>query len=102
MYSVLKLTCKNRCDIQRGSVVTIEVNETVEIPDGSLGMFYIRKKHAVSGLIQLVHSPFKSGKYVPTVAVKSDAINSVELLSGEELGELFIFESPFIFTKNGM
>ena len=91
MYTILKLTCKNRCSIQRGSVVTIEVNEEVCIPKGCIGMFYIRKKHAVQGIQQLVHSPFKEGTYIPTVSVKSDAISSVELLSGDELGELFIF-----------
>ena len=97
-YETIKLTCKNRCSIQRGSVVTIEVNEEVCIPEGSIGMFYIRKKHAVQGIQQLVHSPFKEGVYIPTVSVKSDAISSVELLPGEEIGELFIFGNGNVCT----
>lgn len=99
MNQRIKLTCKERCTVKSGAVVEIPVNETLSIffnksPDYSLyGKFYLRKKLAMQGIIQLVHTPFPTGYCgVPTIAIKNDSINDLELLSGEELGEVWIFK----------
>lgn len=93
MYDIQKLTVKKRSTINSGAVVEIEVNESVSVPEGSYGMFYIRKKFAIQGVLQCCYSPFPSG-YVglPTVVVKNDSLVDLELLAGEEVGEMWVFE----------
>ena len=107
MYNIIKLTVKNRSTIESGSVVEIEVNEVIEVDGISpvfdsygeatgvkmpYGKFYLRKSIAKKGVIQMVHTPFPSGyKGVPLVVVKNEDVSPIELLAGEEIGELWIF-----------
>lgn len=98
MYNITKLTVKNRSTIQSGSVVEIEVNESIEIPyvkgldRKAYGQFFIRKSLAKRGVIQTVFTPFPEGyKGVPLVVLKNDDVSPVELLAGEEIGELWVF-----------
>lgn len=98
MYNIIKLTVKNRYTIESGSVVEIEVNEEVEIPyvkclgSKAYGKFYLRKSIAKKGVIQMVHTPFPEGfKGVPLVVVKNEDVAPIELLAGEEVGELWVF-----------
>lgn len=98
MYSIIKLTVKKRLTVESGSVVEIEVNEMVDIPHikglnaKSYGQFYLRKSIAKRGVIQMVHTPFPQG-YIgyPLVVVKNEDVSPVELLAGEEIGELWVF-----------
>lgn len=108
LYSIIKLTAKNRSTIESGSVVEIEVNEEVEIQPSQLtydsygeldgiktpyGKLYIRKSIAKKGVVQMVHTPFPSGyRGVPLVVVKNDDVSPIELLAGEEIGELWVFD----------
>ena len=95
-YHITKLTVKDRCSIDVGALVEIPVNEVVKI-HGELGKhahgtFYIRKCLAKRGLLQVVHSPFKNnwvGK--PLIVVKNMDVVPIELNSGDEIGELFIW-----------
>ena len=109
MYNVIKLTVKNRLTIASGSVVDIEVNEEVSIDVEKLifdsfgeqngvimpyGKFYLRKSIAKKGVVQMVHTPFPSGyKGIPLVVVKNEDVSPIELLAGEEIGELWVFLS---------
>lgn len=93
VYSIIKLTVKNRSTIKSGSVVDVEVNEEVSIPENCYGAFYLRKKIAKQGVIQVVHTPFKEfWKGKPLVVLKNDNVSDIELLAGDELGELWIFD----------
>lgn len=99
MYNIIKLTVKNRSTIKSGSVVDVEVNEEVVIPYvkglgyKSYGQFFLRKSIARRGVIQMVNSPFPEG-YIgkPLVVLKNDDVSDIELLAGDELGELWIFD----------
>ena len=99
MYQRVKLTLSKRVTISPNSIVELEVNETIEIPKSPLGeqqrnygKFYLRKSFAVQGLLQYVHTPLPEGfNKKPTVVVKNDHVAPIELLQGEEVGELWIF-----------
>lgn len=99
MYSIIKLTVKNRSTIKSGSVVEIEVNEEVFIPYvkglgyKAYGQFFLRKSLAKRGVIQTVFTPFPEG-YIgkPLVVLKNDDVSDIELLAGDELGELWVFD----------
>ena len=101
MYKRYKLTLKNRVTILVGAVAELEVNESVGVPKSPLvlqqrnyGMFYIRKQFAMKGLFQAVHSPFPEGfNGVPVIVVENRHVADIELLSGEELGEVWIYET---------
>lgn len=98
MYNIIKLTVKERCTIKSGSVVEVEVNEEIEIPYTKglykllYGQFFLRKSIAKKGVIQMVHSPFPEG-YIgkPLVVLKNDDVADIELLAGDELGEVWMF-----------
>lgn len=100
MYTRYKLTLANRVTIPVGAVVELEVNEVVEVPKSPLGeqqrncgMFYIRKQFAMKGLFQAVHTPFPEGfSGVPVIVVENRHVADIELLSGEEVGEFWLFE----------
>ena len=99
MYSIIKLTVKNRSAIKSGSVVEVEVNEEVVIPYvkglgcKAYGQFFLRKSLAKRGVIQTVFTPFPEGYIgVPVVVVKNDDVSPIELLQGDEIGELWIFD----------
>ena len=96
-YSVQKLTVKKRSTIKSGAVCEVEVNEQVVIPfikaidKKAYGQFFLRKKFAVD-LTQKILTPFPQGySGVPLVMVKNDSVGDIELLAGEELGEVWIF-----------
>ena len=100
MYTRYKLTLANRVTIPVGAIVELEVVQEVEVPKSPLGeqqrnygMFYIRKQFAMKGLFQAVHSPFPEGfKSKPVIVVENRHVADIELLSGEELGEVWLFE----------
>ena len=88
-----KLYSKDRVTIKAGSVVEIEV-------DGDYGVmldyaqFFLRKSFAVKGLLQVVHTPFPHNWCgIPTVVVHNVGVSDFELLTGEELGEMWEFGS---------
>ena len=99
MYTRYKLTLANRVTIPVGAVVELEVVQQVEVPKSPLGeqqrnygMFYIRKQFAMKGLFQAVHSPFSEGfSGVPVIVVENRHVADIELLSGEEVGEFWLF-----------
>ena len=101
MYTRYKLTLKNRVTIPVGAVVELKVSESVEVPKSptgeqqrNYGMFYIRKQFAMKGLFQAVHTPFPEGfSGVPVIVVENRHVADIELLSGEEVGEFWLFES---------
>ena len=102
-YVTMKITSAKRITIPVGAVVEIEVNETVEIQQERscytnkkinhyYGKFFLRKMFAKQGLLQAVHTPFPSGyNDKPLVVVKNDSLIPIEILSGEELGEMWEF-----------
>ena len=97
-YHITKLTVKDRCSIDVGALVEIPVNEVVEVPivksitTMAYGEFYLRKCLAKRGLLQVVHSPFKQGFIgQPLIVVKNMDVAPIELNSGDEIGELFIW-----------
>ena len=100
MYTRYKLTLANRVTIPVGAVVGLEVVQEVEVPKSPLGeqqrnygMFYIRKQFAMKGLFQAVHTPFPEGfKNKPVIVVENRHVADIELLSGEEVGEFWLFE----------
>lgn len=99
MYTRYKLTLENRVTIPVGAVVELEVKEIVEVPKSPLGekqrnygMFYIRKQFAMKGLFQAVHTPFPEGfKNKPVIVVENRHVADIEILSGEEIGEFWLF-----------
>ena len=99
MYTRYKLTLANRVTIPVGAVSELEVKEIVEVPKSPLGeqqrnygMFYIRKQFAMKGLFQAVHTPFPEGfSGVPVIVVENRHVAHIELLSGEEIGEFWLF-----------
>ena len=99
MYTRYKLTLANRVTIPVGAVVKLEVVQEVEVPKSPLGeqqrnygMFYIRKQFAMKGLFQAVHTPFPEGfKNKPVIVVENRQVADIELLSGEEVGEFWLF-----------
>ena len=99
MYTRFKLTLSKRVTISPNSIVELEVVQQVEVPKSPLGeqqrnygMFYIRKQFAMKGLFQAVHTPFPEG-FVgkPTIVVENRHVADIELLSGEEVGEFWLF-----------
>ena len=100
MYTRFKLTLSKRVTISPNSIVELEVVQQVEVPKSPLGeqqrnygMFYIRKQFAMKGLFQAVHSPFPEGfSGVPVIVVENRHVADIELLSGEEVGEFWLFE----------
>ena len=100
MYTRYKLTLANRVTIPVGAIVELEVVQEVEVPKSPLGeqqrnygMFYIRKQFAMKGLFQAVHTPFPEGfKNKPVIVVENRHVADIELLSGEEVGEFWLFE----------
>ena len=99
MYTRYKLTLSKRVTISPNSIVELEVVQQVEVPKSPLGeqqrnygMFYIRKQFAMKGLFQAVHSPFPEGfSGVPVIVVENRHVADIELLSGEEVGEFWLF-----------
>ena len=99
MYTRYKLTLANRVTIPVGAIVELEVVQEVEVPKSPLGeqqrnhgMFYIRKQFAMKGLFQAVHTPFPEGfKSKPVIVVENRHVADIELLSGEEVGEFWLF-----------
>ena len=99
MYTRFKLTLSKRVTISPNSIVELEVVQEVEVPKSPLGeqqrnygMFYIRKQFAMKGLFQAVHTPFPEGfKNKPVIVVENRHIADIELLSGEEVGEFWLF-----------
>lgn len=99
MYTRFKLTLSKRVTISPNSIVELEVKEVVEVPKSPLGeqqrnygMFYIRKQFAMKGLFQAVHTPFPEGfKNKPVIVVENRHVADIELLSGEEIGEFWLF-----------
>lgn len=99
MYTRFKLTLSKRVTISPNSIVELEVVQQVEVPKSPLGeqqrnygMFYIRKQFAMKGLFQAVHSPFPEGfSGVPVIVVENRHVADIELLSGEEVGEFWLF-----------
>ena len=99
MYTRFKLTLSKRVTISPNSIVELEVVQQVEVPKSPLGeqqrnygMFYIRKQFAMKGLFQAVHSPFSEGfSGVPVIVVENRHVADIELLSGEEVGEFWLF-----------
>lgn len=97
MYKCVKLTASKRSTTEVGAVVELEVNEVVAIPNSLLGnrnygVFHLRKKHAMTGVIQMVTTPFPDGWVgKPRVVVKNDSATLFELLEGEEIGEMWVF-----------
>ena len=100
MYTRFKLTLSKRVTISPNSIVELEVVQQVEVPKSPLGeqqrnygMFYIRKQFAMKGLFQAVHTPFPEGfKNKPVIVVENRHVADIELLSGEEVGEFWLFE----------
>ena len=99
MYTRFKLTLSKRVTISPNSIVELEVVQEVEVPKSPLGeqqrnygMFYIRKQFAMKGLFQAVHTPFPEGfKNKPVIVVENRHVADIELLSGEEVGEFWLF-----------
>ena len=99
MYTRFKLTLSKRVTISPNSIVELEVVQQVEVPKSPLGeqqrnygMFYIRKQFARKGLFQAVHTPFPEGfSGVPVIVVENRHVADIELLSGEEVGEFWLF-----------
>lgn len=94
----LKLTVKDRSTIKVGAIVEVEVNEVVNIPLNysevrtRWGQFYLRKSIAKKGVIQVVHTPFAEGySGKPLIVLKNDHVADIELLAGEEIGEVWFF-----------
>ena len=99
MYTRFKLTLSKRVTISPNSIVELEVVQQVEVPKSPLGeqqrnygMFYIRKQFAMKGLFQAVHTPFPEDfKSKPVIVVENRHVADIELLSGEEVGEFWLF-----------
>lgn len=112
MYKIKKLHIKNRCTIEPNALVEIEVCESIAVPSSSsflvtydndktqfnspYAKFYLRKAFVKSGLLQQVHTPFPTGwKGVPLVVVQNNGVAPIELLTGEEIGELWFFDVDY-------
>lgn len=90
---IRKVTSKCRVTIPVGAVVELEVCEEFGFTGAVYGKFYLRKKHVVSGLLQMIHTPFKSGWYgTPRIVVKNESLIPFELMVGEEIGEMWTFK----------
>ena len=103
MYKIIPLTLKERVEIPVGAVVSLEVNEKVEVPKHSIvykglslgtnyATFHIRKSIAQKGVLQCVSTPFPEGyNSIPTVVVQNNHVAPIELLEGEEVGSIWMF-----------
>jgi len=91
-YKKIKLTVSKRFTAEDKSVVSIPVNEKINIPQECFGVFYLRKSFCVNGIIQLCHTPFPEHYFdTPVVVIKNDSLVPFELLAGEEIGEIWVF-----------
>lgn len=94
MTQIIKLTVKQRCTVNADSSPDVPVNELVSIPPNHYGEFYIRKRFGNKGL-DVPKSPFpEDWSGIPEICVINSGANDVELLAGEEIGELHIRYSP--------
>lgn len=87
-----KLTSAIRVDIPpNGSTVEIPVNEDIEIPEGyCIGKFFIRLCLAKLSL-NAPDCKFRAGwKGKTNIVIQNNGPNTVEILKGDELGELDI------------
>jgi deoxycytidine triphosphate deaminase len=103
MYKIIPLTLKKRVEISVGAVVSLEVNEKVEVPHDNLveiwnnkgynyATLHIRKSIAQKGVLQCVSTPFPEGySDYPTIVVKNNHVAPIELLEGEEVASVWIF-----------
>ena len=100
MNKIEKLTVKNNCEIPVNNVDEVEVNEEVHINSDlgkqCYGQFYLSKCLAKKGLLQCAHSPFPANwKGKPLIVVKNDDVSPIELRSGDEVGEIWIFTHKY-------
>lgn len=107
MYKIVPLTLKKRVEIPVGAVVSLEVNEKVEVPINwgyidevtvlkknyvNYATFHIRKSIAQKGVLQCVNTPFPEGySDYPTIVVQNNHVAPIELLEGEEVGSIWLF-----------
>lgn len=102
MYKIIPLTLKKRVEIPVGAVVSLEVNEKVEVPSSgnyttsftgyNYATFHIRKSIAQKGVLQCVSTPFPElYSSIPTVVVQNNHVAPIELLEGEEVGSIWLF-----------
>lgn len=94
MAQIIKLTTKKRCTIQSGSAPDVPVIEEVTIPPNHYGELYIRKRLGNCGL-NVPNSIFhEKWTGIPEICLINSGANDIELLAGEEIGELHIRYSP--------
>lgn len=88
---ILKLTLKQRCEIQPNSSVELPISEVIKIPENCYGKFYLRKSLAKKGLIAPdlpFHPNWESSEVF--ILVSNFGANQVELREGNEIGELWL------------
>ena len=102
MYKIIPLTLKKRVEIPVGAVVSLEVNEKVEVPSSgnykadvtgyNYATFHIRKSIAQKGVLQMISTPFPEGySDYPTIVVQNNHVAPIEMLEGEEVGSVWVF-----------
>lgn len=100
---MVKLRSAVRVDIKPNATVEIKVLEHITIPEGLvIGKFFIRKSLSLKSL----NSPdckFRAGwNGVPSLVIQNGGANTVEILAGDELGELDlipVLDSSLIIQK---
>lgn len=98
MYKIEKLTMAERVSIPVGSVVKLNVNESLSVEASerliptNYATIHIRKKYASKGLLLAVSTPLpESFNGVPVVVVQNNDVAPIELLKGDEIGSVWIF-----------
>lgn len=87
---VIKLTVKKRSTIKPMSSPELDVNEVVTIPNGYYATFCLRRTHAERGLLVSYFELPSGWTGTPIMVVAHTGAIDVELLAGEELGEIKI------------
>ena len=98
MYKIEKLTMSERVSIPVGSVVQLNVNESLFVEASerliptNYATIHIRKKYASKGLLLAVSTPLpESFNGKPVVVVQNNDVAPIELLKGDEIGSVWIF-----------
>lgn len=94
MTKIIKLTSKQNCTVRKNSSPDLPINEEIKIPLNHKGELYIRKRLGNKG-INVPKSPFHElweGK--PEICLIHSGANDVDLVAGEEIGELHISYDP--------
>lgn len=95
----LKIRCKERTTIVPGSSPEIPTSMELSIPSGTIGQFFLRKKLAKQGLVSSANIFHPSWVGTPSIILNHQGANMVELMPGEELGELWLIKLGINYAR---